>query len=462
MKNLGAIIFMMLATLVSAQTETNKTAFSLTEAQEYAVANNDSLALLQLDVTKAEKQVMETRAIGLPQVSGELSLQYFFDIPTQLLPDFISPAVYGVLMQEGLIEPKQINTGDMVATQFGTDYNIKAGVNVNQLIFDGQYIVALRASRTYKSLSRTMLNTSTINIRANVAKLYMQTLVLNETVGLLESNQEQLNKSITEMTAMLKEGLADELDLDRLVLAKQRIDHQTKIIGRTHEVVKLLLKLQMGYPVENDIELTDQFDMNLELADNSILSETANPSARPEYKTLEVNRELQELDMQRYQAGYIPQLVGFFSYSQNALVNEFDAAGDGDNWFPTTVGGVSLNVPVFDGLTKAAKIQQAKIEMEKADVQMEQFSESVKMQVMSQQNSYLNAQESFEIEKLNMELAKKIYDRAKIKYDEGMGSSLEMTTALTDYYTAQSAFVDASYKLITAKINLEKALGKYN
>lgn len=445
-----------------AQNDSGKTAFTLQEAQAYALSNNDSLKLLELDKEIAEKQVIETRAIGLPQVNIESSFQYYFDIPTQLLPDFVTPSVYGVLIQEGVLEPQPIPEAGLTPAQFGTDYNIKAGVNANQLIFDGQYIVGLRASRTFKELSATMLNTSKVNVKANVTRLYLQVLVLQESVKLLEKNASELDKNLSEVQALFKEGLADELDVDRLKLTKQRVEHQVVTMGRTYEIVQLLLKLQMGYPVENAISLSDNLEQHLDGAAQELLTTNAAPKNRPEYKTLLVNQQLQELDMQRYRAGYLPQLSGFFSYSENLLVNDLSTFDEGENWFPTTLAGVQLNIPVFDGLTKSAKIQQAKIEMEKAEIQIHQFEESVKMQVMTQKNNYLNAQESFDIEKANMELARKIYDRAKVKYEEGVGSSLEMTTALTDYYSAQSAYVNASYELIKAQINLEKALGKFD
>ena len=468
MKTIKTLFFAMaslgLTSTGMAQGDGTIRSFSLSEAQEYAVQNNDSLKLASKDVEISKKQVKETTALGLPQVSAKVDFQYFFDIPTQLLPDFISPAVYGVLLQEGVeiqTDPDNIPTGGLTAAQFGTNYNISAGLSVNQLIFDGQYIVGLKASKAVKDLSRSMLNTNEINIKATVAKLYLQALVLTESQLLLGKNQSELVKNIADMTAMVEEGLTDQLDVDRLTLTKQRIDNQIKNIEYSHAMVKLLLKLQMGFPVEEPIELTDNLEQHLS-PETSMLSETANPQGRPEYRTLLLNRELQQLDMQRWKAGYLPQLVGFFSYSENALVNELDAINDGNNWFPTTLAGFTLNVPIFDGLSKSAKTQQAKLNMEKADISIHQFEQSVSLQVQQSQNNYALAKTELDTEQKNLDLAQKIYDRAKLLYDEGVGSSFEMTAALTDLYTAQTSYLQASYQLISAQINLEKALGKYN
>merc|ERR1711879_417765 len=130
--------------------------FSLVEAQAFALENNDTIKIAKLEEDKSLAQIKETRAIGLPQVKGKLGMQYFFDIPTQLLPDFITPAVYGVLLAEGVqiqTDPSNIPMGGMIPAQFGTNYQVSAEVSVNQLIFDGQYIVGLKASRAVKDLS---------------------------------------------------------------------------------------------------------------------------------------------------------------------------------------------------------------------------------------------------------------------------------------------------------------------
>lgn len=450
--------------LLGAQDDGDVKSFSLAQAQQYAMENNDSLKIAALEIEKARQQVKETTAIGLPQVSGSMSLQYFFDIPTQLLPDFVSPAVYGILLQEGVqiqTPPDQIPSGGMTPAQFGTEYNISAGISVNQLIFDGQYIVGLRASKAVKDLSASLRNTSEINVRANIAKLYLQVLMLNESQQILSKNVAEINTNITEMTALVSEGLSDQIDLDRLTLSKQRLDNQVKNIENAHAVVRLLLKLQMGYPVDKPIGLTDNLEMHMSSDASSLLESDVNVASRPEYKTLELNRQLQHLDMQRWKAGYLPQVAGFFNYSENALVNELEL-GDGDNWFPTTVAGVSVNVPIFDGLSKQAKIQQSKLEIERAEISIHQFEQATLLQVQSAKANYQLAQSEFETEKANLELASRIYERSKIRYDEGVGSSFEMTTALTDMNIAQSAYLQASYKLLTSKINLEKALGNYN
>lgn len=437
--------------------------FTLNEAVAYALDNNDSIKMARLDESIARLQVKETAAMGLPQVQATANMQYFFDIPTQLLPDFISPAVYGILVGEGVpirSDPSSLDFTRMVPAQFGTNYNISGQIAVNQLIFNGEYIVGLRAANAVKELSATLRNTKEINIGANVAKLYLQVLALAETQDLLLKNKGELDKNLVELKALMTEGMAEQMDVDRLELTGQRIDNQLISVINAQILVKLLLKLQMGYPVEETIELADKIEDHL-VMDASLLSAAADPQGRAEYRTLLVNKELQTLNKQRWQAGYLPSLSGFLSHSQNALVNEFEL-DDGDNWFPTTVGGFSLSVPVFDGLLKQSKIQQAKVELERTDLMIHQFEQAVTLEVERTKSAYSLAQKNYELEKKNLDLTQRIYERAQVMQAEGVGSSFETNTALIDLYTAQSAYLQANYKLITAQINLQKALGVYS
>jgi hypothetical protein len=147
-------LFILLALVVSAgfiQAQ-DRQAFSLEDAIDYALQNSLEIKNAQLNVADAKEQVVERRAIGLPQISAGANYQYFIDIPTQILPDFITPSVYGVLFQEGLVEPFNLSTGEGVAAQFGTKHNLTAGVDLSTLIFDGSYFIGLKAAKAYKKV----------------------------------------------------------------------------------------------------------------------------------------------------------------------------------------------------------------------------------------------------------------------------------------------------------------------
>jgi len=122
----------------------------LQAALHYAYANHPDLKQVAVDEADARWRVEETRAIGIPHLSAGVGYQYFIDIPTQILPDFITPSVYGVLFQEGIIPPKDVETGGGVPAQFGTKHNLSAKLELQTMIADASYFVGLEAVKAYR------------------------------------------------------------------------------------------------------------------------------------------------------------------------------------------------------------------------------------------------------------------------------------------------------------------------
>lgn len=423
-------------------------AFSLKEAQDYALMNNDSIKRTKLDYEIARKRVKETTGLGLPQVTGSFDFQYFIDIPTQIIPADFIPS-----------DPPP-PPGTTIEAQFGTEYSSTAGLQINQLVFDGQYIIGLKAAKTYKSLAQSMVTISETNVRANVAKMYLQALLFNQTLGILKNNLKEVDENLFELEESYKAGFIDETDVDRLRLTRQQIGNQVSSAERGLETVLLVLKFQMGYPMDEEISLTDSFDglTNLGPLDSE---PTAQPEKRPEYKSILLQKSMNDLAIKRDQVGYLPSLYAFGTFQEQNLSNEINYTGDDAPWFPISIVGLKLTLPIFDGLQKAARIQQSRLELQKTELQESSFSRGVQMETQRAYNNYTTAYETYQNEQSNVALAKKIFDRTQAKYDAGVGSGLEVNSAQIDYYAAQGNLLNAAYSLAAAKIDLDKALGNY-
>ena len=158
-------------------------------------------------------------------------------------------------------------------------------------------------------------------------------------------------------------------------------------------------------------------------------------------------------------AGYMPSFRGQASYAQTLQRNElFDSKSS--PWFPSSVMGVSMNLPIFDGLERKAKIQRAEINAEKASIRRIDFENSMEMEVRNARIAYINARDASVSRSDAMDLAQSIYNVTQIKYREGVGSSVELTQAETELYSAQTNYINALYELIVMKTDLDIALGK--
>ena len=457
MKRVNLSILLGLGLLMNGQSQS---AFSLNEAVAYALEHSAEMRIEQLNVADADGQLLEYKSIGIPKLTGDVDYSYFLDIPTQILPDFLSPAVYGVLIQEGLVEQQEIPTGASVPVKFGKDHNITAGLNFNTMLFDFAWIQGLKAQRLFRELVVKNLDVKAYEIRSAVTKAYLAVLITEENAELLDNNIANLQRLLNETQAIYESGFAEKLDVDRLALSLDNLRTQRQNATRLTELTQNLLKFQMGYPVDDDIALSDTFDeltgaLSVEQID---LDAPVDFADRPEYRTIELTEQLNDINVEVIKSGYLPSLRANAGISR---VLQRDDLFDGEEnpWFPSSFVGVSLSVPIFDGLEKKAKMQRAQISREKVSIQKSEFERGVQLQVQNGRIAFFNAQETVQARRDAMTLAQQIYDTTQIKYREGVGSSLELTQAESDLYVAQTNYINALYDLIVAKTDLDIALG---
>ncbi|PLW93056.1 MAG: hypothetical protein C0592_07575 [Marinilabiliales bacterium] len=435
---------------------------SLAQACEYAKQNNTNVQNAQIDVEIARKKVWETTAIGLPQINGSVEYQNFLDIPTTLLPDFISPSVYGVLLQEGLITPAQMPSSEsqqFFPAKFGTQHNASYGVTLSQLIFSGQYIVGLQAARVFSMVSQQSLQKNEIDVVASVTETYCLVLSLQENKNSLDSNLASFQKLLFETEALYKEGFVEEINVDQLTLNVSSLQNGVNSIARSIEAAKMLLAFQMGMPVSQKLELTDDLESIVSTIDlEQILSEDYDPAQSIDYQIMETQVRLMELDMKREKTAYLPTLAGFFSYSEKAMRDEFNFFDGDQDWFPTTLVGFQLEIPLWSSGSRHSKVQQAKLKVQKSENTRDMVGESLKLQYTQARIEYLNAVDTYVTEKENMLLSKKILDKTIIKYREGITGSTELTQIQMQYQTAQANYFAAMFRVISAKTKLNKLL----
>jgi outer membrane protein len=443
------VIFLTAITSITA--EENNTSegqsFTLKEAQAYAINHNKTLKNARLGTEIARHQIRETRSAGFPQINADVTAQHFVDIPVSLIPaEFLGG-----------------ESGEFAEVQFGTSYDLNASITARQMIFDGPYIIALKASREFADLSRLEKERTEIETRQNVARAYLTALVLRENVDILSGNVEQIRKIYEETKILYENGFVESLDVDRLKLTYSRIGNQEKQLRRQLTVSENLLKFQMGYPLEDTIVLSDQLTAFTEINTEELAKEAGefNPESRIEYKML-LNREnLSHLNMQRYRTSYLPSLSAFITHRQNAQRDEFSFFEQNRDWFPATIIGLTIEIPIFDGFWKHAKIQQLHLEKEQVFNERLQFKESAEMEVYEAFSEFYSAMETKQVEAENLELAERIYETTNIKYSEGVGSSLELIDAQNMLYDSRSQYINALYDMLMASVKLEVSLAKF-
>lgn len=460
------LIFMLASNLVLAQPEVPSEAgdgklFSLSEAMKYAESNAPSVKVSRADLADAEARIKETRAIGLPKVNGSVGYQHFIEIPSQLLPDFITPSIYGVLFKEGVIQPRPLNTGGVTPVQFGQKNSLEGKVTAQGLIFDATFFIALRGAKLYKNLAVARYNQTAKETHISVAKAYLASLIARENLERIDRNLVNLNKLIADTEGLYKEGFVEKVSVDRLKLSANNLNTQQNSLKEVVELSMSLLKFQMGFPIDQQIGLSTTLGEALGDAKTMLLidNDQFDVTTKKAYKTLQVADSLNEIDLKRIRAGYYPNLVGFGQFSRTLQRNNlFD--NDEADWIPSSVVGVTLNVPIFDGLDKSAKRQRILARIDKAQVQKQQFIQASKLALVNAKTSIKNARNGIKMSEESIKIAEEIYRIAQIKFNEGVGSSIEVTQAQTELYQAQDQLTQAQYNLSTAYVEYLDALGQ--
>ena len=416
--------------------------FTMEEAVSYALENHNDIKRNLLDQSDAEWQVKEYWASGLPQVNGNISYQYFFEIPTTILP------------------PEFVMEGDPNEVQFGTSNNLTAGLSAGALLFDGGFLVGLKAQRAYRELVKSQIGQTERDIRVNVVKAYLNVLVLNESLSIIEKNISSIEETRDETQAIYENGFAEQLDVDRLNLTLQNLESERDNLVEIIESTKVILKFQMGYPMAEEITLTDDINRieTLNPVDDDLDMGDWSYEDRVEIGLIDQGIGLTDINIRAIKARYLPSLTASVAYNQSLQTN--DLFGKGNKWFPTGVAGVNLAVPIYDAKDKRSKVERAKIDREELLLQRDDMQRLIEMEVRTSRINVQNARRNLQQRLASQDLSEKIYNTTLIKYREGVGSSIEVNQAEFEMLTAQRNYIDSLFNYLLTRTDLERALGK--
>ncbi|WPP49908.1 TolC family protein [Catalinimonas niigatensis] len=422
---------------------------TLEECLEYAYQNNATLKNAALEQNIAKADVGVTKADGLPQINGSISYNNNVAIQTQFLP--------AVFFAD---DPTEVPAdAPAVPVQFGVQHTSNAGASISQMIFDGSYFVGLKAARTYADLMQKNFNQTKVDLAEQVMKAYYTVLVNEERQKLINSNFNRLDTLLNETRIMYENGFVEKIDVDRIRVQFNNAKTERDKTIRLTEVSYLLLKFQMGMPIDQEILLADNIgDINMDLE----IEEEVNfeYSHRIDYATLQINRELVSLDLKNNRVQYLPGLTANASVGYNTGVNDFGMITDfSDQWFQYGFFGFNLDIPIFDGLRKHHRIQKNQLQLQQLENQTRQLENNIDLEIVQAKVSLQNSVETLAVQQENLELARYVFDVAKIKFQEGVGSNLEVITAEDELQTAETNYFSALYDALIAKVDLERALG---
>jgi outer membrane protein len=469
------VLFLLLITfLAQSQDTTEVLQLSLKEAQELAIKNSQDVVLADIEVSKAKEQVSEALSALLPQVNGKVSYTQYGKLPATLFPNEQQQQVnqvYGLIENQfneiGNPLPQSISQDpatipENIEIQFGQKFNVNAEIMASQVVFNGVFLVGIKAANTFISIVEHQKKLTEEQIYNNVKSSYYQVLAAKENIAVLENNLRNIEKLKGDTKALFENGFAEEIDVDRLQLSINNLSTQIDQANRQVALAEYVLKFQMGIDIYQEIELVGTLKDYMEGIEYD-LPNKGEFDKRTEISFFDVREKVNEYNVKRYKSAYYPTITAYAALGSSAQRDKFNffRFTDANPWLNQRYFGFEVNVPIWDSFGKKSKIQYAKLDVERIQAERVKFFNSLDLQYESAKENLVSSKEQLDFADKNIALAQKIYEVTKLKYQEGIGSSIEMTNAERDLYAAQANQLMAIYNLLMAKAEIDKTLGIY-
>jgi outer membrane protein len=445
-------------------------AFNLDQCLQYALTHSTLTGNANLDEQIAVARVKEIRGQGLPQVSSAVALNHNEKLRRFFMANSTNSS-------SPIFQPVPgAEDGDVVASQnfFQLKSSGDAGVTINQLIFNGNYFVGLQAAKAVKDYSLKDTQVTKETLVQNVLKAYYAVLITRERVSLFDANIGRVDTLLRNTIELNKNGFAESIDVDRIRVQLNKLKTDRSNFDSQNIIVVELLKFQMNYPMDQPLEVLGKIeDVKALEADPALYAEGWDYRKDANFVLLEARHTLQQLNIKSNYAGGLPVISGFanigYATQSNNISGLFKTNTTGvqdngiigpDKWYGYSMFGVSLSWNMFTGLQRTYKIQQEKLSLQKLENGLVLLKSTIDLDTKRSSLNYNDALKTLRSEKENMDLAENVARVTKIKYTEGVGSNIEVTTAENDLKQAQVNYYNALINAMLAKVDLDKAFGR--
>ena len=439
----GLYIYVMLLFVGFVQAQEKEMSLSLQEAIDYAIKNSYQNKTANNDIRAAEKRKWETTTIGLPQVSGNVNYQNNLKQAISLLPAEITGGA----------------PGTFTPVVFGTKQTMNGTVTLNQLLFDGSYLVGLQSAKTYLKISNQAKEKTELVTREAVINAYGNILVAEKSIEILERNKKVNARLLRSARIGYENGLAEQEEVEQFQITEGTIESSIRNANRMRDIAYQMLNLTLGNSIETKLTLKETLeDLVLTNTDLNLLGQEFKLSNHIDFKIAENTRESNRLLMQLEKSKALPSLSAFVNYGVAANSDSFSFFNGSQKWFQSSVFGVNLNIPIFSSMARSARTAQATIALENSDIELEETKQRLNLQVKQARSNYQLSIENYETAKKNLSLAERIENKNQIKFKEGITTNFDLLQAQNQLYTQQQNYIQSLLNVVTKKATLENAL----
>ena len=430
------LVLLLSATLIFAQPPAEQL-ITLKQCLQKAVEYSPRLKMQMMDQQKLQMQHKVNVGMGMPNVNISGSYDDYLNLPTQLIPGVI----FGY-------------PGQMIPVQFGTSFNISGSLDFSQIVYSQSYYSALRISRLMMDQGKLTGESTQTGLVFEVAQSYYYAQISRNQIRNLESNLEKLVKAENIARSQYANGLIMKVDVDRITVNKLNIQTQIDRLRVTYEQQLNLQRYYMGLDPATPIVFTDSITpatVNLQA--------TVDPANHIDIRLLEKQKQLAVARIRLNQASWYPSLnlIGSVSYTNQS--NDFYLAGNPGGWYNTTLVGLRLSVPVFNGLQRKYAVSQSKIDLDALKISEEDTRKSLDLQAKDASGRLLNAITDEERQRENIKVADRVFNISQEQYQKGIISLTDLLNAESGLSEAQTNHSLALVQMKIAELEFLRANG---
>ncbi|MFA5806220.1 MAG: TolC family protein [Melioribacteraceae bacterium] len=433
------LFFFRINIVAEAQSVAKTNTFTLKQCIVYAIDNNTDVRKAKLELEKSKYQTREIFTGGfIPQYNGTVRFDDYLDLATQLIP--------GEIFNQ---------PGTTIPVKFGTKYSVTAGIEGNLLIFNGPLILNYKISKKAQQLNELNIEKTQEEIIYEVAQTYYNTQIINKQKEVLKANMNNIDTLIKIASLQYNNGIIKKIDLDRLSVNRVNLQTQLENIQLSKDQLIGLLKYYMGIPFEQSLIPADTIPENTML----IIANSKDSENSIELKLLEKQKEVSLLNIRQNKANYLPTLTLYENYYYQAQREKVDFLANDKKWYPVSVIGLNLSIPLLSGFQTKTKVQQAKIQL----MQLSLTEQSTRSYIAMQNDNIINKIKvninAIGTQKKNMQLAEDVYQITRQQYQKGITPLSDLLNAETSLREAQVNYLNAVVQLKLAELDFLKNNG---
>lgn len=411
---------------------------SLEQLLNFAYENSPEIKNASIDVEIAEQKIKEYTSAGLPKINGSLDFQNFINIPTTVIP----ASAFGGPSNE------------LMPVKFGTDYNSNLSLSLDQLIFSARYIYGVRAANAYAELTQLIKKQKLAEFKEKTSTLYYSILLINKNISLTQKSKEQIKNIYDYTQKMVNGGVIESNQLDEINLLLLQLESAINQLKMNEELSLIQLKSNIGYPLDSALKLKDSFSGFV--ASSNGFSENITAAQTLNYMLASQNTTLSDLDLKVIKSEGYPSLSGFVNHQEMAMRENFNFLNSNLPWYPATIWGIRMNIPIFNSGEGKSKRIQKELGLLKSQNDLINIESQISALLVQLENNSKFSKMSLKNAQESLNYAEKVLENEIIKYKSGTGSVLSVSQAQNQVISAQQELLKKEFNVISSQLAINK------